>query len=496
MSAVSLPPGPRLPRALQTLGFILAPSTFIDACRRRYGDVVTFSSLFDSGFVMVFAPELVKQVFRGSPEVLRAGEANAVLGPVVGARSVLLLDGAEHLRERKLMLPPFHGDRMRAYAQVIRDAADRSINSWPVGETFTLLPQMQSLTLDVIIRAVFGVEAQARQQELKQRIRALLDPVGSRVGVLALALTGGRVGSGAGQRFEDRRRALDQLIYAEIARRRAAEDLDRREDVFSMLLLARDEDGRALGDKELRDELVTLLVAGHETTATALAWAFELLLRNPRVLERLRAELASSGAHGSNGSSGFDGSPASSGSPGSSSSNGSPGSPGSNGDLYLDAVVKETLRLRPVIMGVGRVVRGEPFQLGDYLIPPGVEINPSIATIHRREDCYPQARSFSPERYLGPDSPDTYTWLPFGGGTRRCLGASFATFEMQAVIRRVLERASLTSASRRPERGVRRGITFMPAKGVRVRLLQPPRAAAVPEPARPGVATGALAQAV
>ncbi len=280
-----LPPGPRLPRALQTLGFILAPSTFIDACRRRYGDVVTFSSLFDSGFVMVFSPELVKQVFRGSPEVLRAGEANAVLGPVVGARSVLLLDGAEHLRQRKLMLPPFHGERMRAYAQVIREAADRSIESWPVGETFALLAQMQSLTLDVIIRAVFGVEARASQQELKGRIRALLDPVGSRVGVLALALTGGRVGTGAGQRFEDRRRALDELIYAEIARRRAAEDLDQREDVFSMLLLARDEDGGALSDKELRDELVTLLVAGHETTATALAWAFELLLRSPRVLD-------------------------------------------------------------------------------------------------------------------------------------------------------------------------------------------------------------------
>jgi cytochrome P450 len=457
---VALPPGPRLPRALQTLGFILAPSTFIDACRRRYGDVVTFSSLFDSGFVMVFSPELVKQVFRGSPEVLRAGEANAVLGPVVGARSVLLLDGAEHLRQRKLMLPPFHGERMRAYAQVIREAADRSIESWPVGETFTLLAQMQSLTLDVIIRAVFGVEARASQRELKQRIRALLDPVGSRVGVLALALTGGRVGTGAGQRFEDRRRALDELIYAEIARRRAAEDLERREDVFSMLLLARDEDGGALSDKELRDELVTLLVAGHETTATALAWAFELLLRNPRAYERLRAELAPSP----------DG--------------------GSGGEQYLDAVVKETLRLRPVIMGVGRVVRGEPFQLGDYLIPPGVEINPSIATIHRREDCYPQARTFSPERYLGPNAPDTYTWLPFGGGTRRCLGASFATFEMQAVIRRVIERASLASASRRPERGVRRGITFVPAKGARVRLGSPPRPPAE-QPVQTELAVGA-----
>ena len=436
-ATTSMPPGPTLPRLLQTLGFILVPARFIDACRRRYGDVVTFSSLFDAGFVMVFEPELVKQVFRGSPEVLRAGEANAVLGPVVGDRSVLLLDGAEHLRERKLMLPAFHGERMRAYAEVIREAADRSIESWPVGEPFTLLPQMQSLTLDVIMRAVFGVDAGPRQEELKARIRALLDPV-SRVSVLVFALSRGRFGAGAGRRFEESRRALDELIYEEIARRRAAEDLEEREDVLSMLLLARDEDGESMTDRELRDELVTLLVAGHETTATGLAWAFELLLRTPRVLERLRAELAE------------------------------------GGDEYLEAVVKETLRLRPVIMGVGRVVRGEPFELGGYEIPPGVEINPSIATIHRREDRYPDARTFRPERFLGPDAPDTYTWLPFGGGTRRCLGASFATFEMQVVIRRVLERTRLATVGRRPERGVRRGITFVPAGGVRVRLAASP----------------------
>jgi len=436
-ATTAMPPGPGLPRFLQTLGFMLVPARFVDACRRRYGDIVTFSSLFDSGFVMVFEPELVKQVFLGSPEVLRAGEANAVLGPVVGNRSVLLLDGAEHLRERKLMLPAFHGERMRAYSEVIREAADRSIESWPVGEPFTLLPQMQSLTLDVMMRAVFGVDAGPRQEELKARIRALLDPV-SRVSVLVFALSRGRFGAGVGGRFEESRRVLDELIYEEIARRRGAEDIEEREDVFSMLLLARDEAGESMTDRELRDELVTLLVAGHETTATGLAWAFELLLRTPRVLERLRAELADGG-----------------------------------GD-YLEAVVKETLRLRPVIMGVGRVVRGEPFELGGHMIPPGVEINPSIATIHRREDCYPDARAFRPERFLGPDAPDTYSWLPFGGGTRRCLGASFATFEMQLVIRRVLERTNLAPVGRRPEKGVRRGITFVPAAGVRVRLDAPP----------------------
>ena len=397
---------------MQTAGFIFQPSRWIDANRRRYGDVVTFRSLFDPCFVMVFDPEIAKQVFRGSPEQLRAGEANAVLGPVVGQRSVLLLDGAEHLRERKLLLPPFHGERMRAYERVMTEAADRAIDSWPVGREFTLLPSLRSLTLDVILRAVFGVDEGPRMEELKRRIRAMIDPTSSRLGLIALALSGGRFGSAAGQRFEDRRAAVDELIYEEIARRRDAPDLAEREDVFSMLLLARDEDGEAMTDAELRDELVTLLVAGHETTATGLAWAFELLLRNPDVLARAQAALAA-------------------------------------GDrAYLDAVVKETLRIKPVIAGVGRVVRGEPFRLGRFEIPVGIEINPSIGAIHRRRDRYPSPREFRPERFLDDHAPDTYTWLPFGGGTRRCLGASFASFEMAVVIRRVLERTDL--AARRP----------------------------------------------
>jgi cytochrome P450 family 135 len=351
---------------------------------------------------------------------------------VVGARSVLLLAGAEHLRHRRLMLPPFHGERMRAYEDVMRQAADRAIDSWPVGEPFTLLPWMQSLTLDVIMSAVFGVEEGPRAEELKRRVRAMVDPVGTRLGLLVMFLSSGRFGTQGGmERFQERRQAVDELIYDEIARRRAVPDLEQREDVLSMLLMARDEQGRALTDDELRDELVTLLVAGHETTATGLAWAFELLLRNPPVLERLRAALA-----------GGD-------------------------EAYLDAVVKETLRVRPVVPGIGRVVRGEPFEVGGYVIPPGIEINPSIAAIHRRADRYPKPKTFRPERFLGPDVPDTYTWIPFGGGTRRCLGASFATFEMRVVIRRVIERTSLAPLGRRPEKGVRKGVTIVPRRGVR-----------------------------
>ena len=287
----AFPPGPRLPRLVQTLGFIFAPPRFIDACHRRYGDVVTFSTAFDSRFVMVFDPDLVKQVFQAPPDRLRAGEANALLGPMLGERSVLLLDGAEHLRQRKLMLPPFHGKRLQAYEEVMRAAADRAIDGWPVGEEFALLPSMQSLTLDVIVRTIFGVDPGARSEELKRRVRAAIDPVSQRIGVMVLLLSRGRFGDrGAMRRFEERRGALDELIYEEIDRRRAAPDLEEREDVFSMLLGARDEDGEAMTDQELRDELVTLLVAGHETTATGLAWAFDLLLHHPRALDRLREE--------------------------------------------------------------------------------------------------------------------------------------------------------------------------------------------------------------
>src|SRR4051794_18438529 len=409
--------------------------------------MVTFSTLFDRGFVMVFDPALVKRVFRGPPEQLRAGEANAVLGPVVGERSVLLLDGAEHMRQRKLLLPPFHGERMRAYEHVMREAADRVIDSWPVDDGFALLPWMQSLTLEVIARAVFGVEEGQRKEELKARLREMIDPVGSRLRLLVFVLSGGRVGDAiVDDRFERRRRRVDELIYEEIANRRAEPDLEEREDVLSMLLVARDEEGEPMTDRELRDELVTLLVAGHETTATALAWAFELLLRNPSVLERTRTAVAE----------GDDG--------------------------YVDAVVKEVLRVRPVISGVGRVVRGEPFELGGYSLPPGTEINPSIALIHRRADRYAEPGEFRPERFLGEDPPDTYTWIPFGGGTRRCLGASFASFEMRVVIKRVLERTRLTPAGKHPERGVRQGILFVPKRGAKV-LLGERRPAPTPAPA-------------
>ena len=353
---------------------------FIDACRRRYGDAVTFSTLFDERFVMVFHPALIKELFQGPPEQLRAGEANVMLGPIVGERSVLLLDGPQHLRHRRLMSGPFHGPRMRAHTEAMRASTDLEIDSWPVGEPFSLLPTMQSLTLRVILRAVFGYEPGAEEEELRRRLRAMLEPLSRPRAMMLLAalpfIRGDRAAVTA--RFEAARKAVDEVLYAEIARRRAEPDaLGERDDIFSALLLAEDEDGQRLSDREVRDE--------------------------------------------------------------------------------------------PVIPGVGRVVRGEPFRLNGYEIPPGVEINPSIRIMHRREDLYPDARAFRPERFLTDDPPDTYTWIPFGGGTRRCLGASFALMEMRIVVGRVLERAGALRAADPDLAKVQfRGITLAPKDGVRV----------------------------
>jgi cytochrome P450 len=432
MGAVALPPGPRLPASVQTLAFLFGARRYFDACRRRYGDVVWMSTAFDRGFVMVFDPEVVKQVFQAPPDRLRAGEANAPLGPLLGSRSVLLLDGAEHLRQRKLLLPPFHGRRLQAHESVMRDAADAQIDVWPDDEPFALMPSMQALTLRIISTTIFGITDPARRDALERRVRAALQPFQRRLGVVLYVLTRGRAGGEeAMRRFAEHRRALDEVIYDEIARRRTQPDLAERDDVLSMLLQAVDEDGEPMTDQELRDELVTLLVAGHETTATGLSWAFDLLLHNPRVLARAR-----------------------------------------EGDgPYLDAVVKEALRVRPVVPGIGRVVRGGSFELAGYTLPEGVEINPSISGMHRRAESYPEPKAFRPERFLGPDAPDTYTWIPFGGGTRRCLGASFALQEMRIVLGRVLERADLKPVRRRPERVLRQGITLVPRDGVRVRLV-------------------------
>ncbi|HWF56717.1 MAG TPA: cytochrome P450, partial [Solirubrobacteraceae bacterium] len=318
--------------------------------------------------------------------------------------------------------------RMKLYEDVVREAADAEIDAWPVGEPFALLPTLQSITLRVIVRAVFGYEPGPAERELRTRLRAMVEPVAQPRGLLSLFLLP-RLGLDRGRkRFETNRDRVDELLHAEIDRRRADPGLYERDDVFSALLLAQDEQGNRLSPQEVRDELVTLLMAGHETTATGLAWTLDLLLHNRDVLARATA----------------------------------------GDDAYLDAVTKESLRLRPVIPGVGRVVRGEPFTLNQYVIPPGIELNPSIRVIHARPDLYPQPKRFRPERFLTDDAPDTYTWLPFGGGTRRCLGASFAQMEMRVALRRILERAELRAVGAKPDPAQFRAITVAPKHGVRV----------------------------
>jgi cytochrome P450 len=417
---------------MMSAGFVLRPTRFLDACHERCGDYFTLRPAEDRVLVVTADPEAVKRVFTGDPDLLHAGEGNAVLAPILGARSVLLLDGPEHLRQRRLLLPPFHGDRMRHYGEVMAEVAERHMASWPSARRFAVLPSMQAITLEVIMRAVFGFDDRDRLERLGPPLRRLLDMVGSRRRVLMLALTQSRTGPRSPwARFAANRREADELLYEEIRARRADPAAAEGDDVFSLLLAARDEQGNGLTDSELRDELMTLLVAGHETTATALAWTLERVSRRPEVLERLHAEHHEGGGE------------------------------------YLDAVIKETLRLRPVVPAVIRRLQA-PMEFGGWRLPAGVHIAPSIYLLHRRPDIYPDPTAFRPERFLD-SAPGTYEWIPFGGGTRRCLGASFAQFEMKTVLEAVLRSVRLRPARRRASEGVtRRAITFAPSRGARI----------------------------
>ena len=395
--------------------------------RRRYGDVFTVNMWPFERLVVVADPAEVKRIFTGDPEQLRAGQGNRVLEPIVGPRSVLLLDGRTHLHRRKLLLPAFHGDRMKLYGEVMRDVADAEIDTWPVGEPFALNRPMQRITLRVIMRAIFGMEGE-RGDALERQLVAMLDNGQGAAMVPFLQHSFG--GHGPWARAEAAGEAVDASIFAEIERRRAGQGGG--DDILSMLLDARDADGNGLTDDELRDELITLLVAGHETTATAMSWTVERVLRHPRVLARVRKEIAA------------------------------------GEDAYLDCVIKETLRVRPVLNYVMRTLSA-PMEVGGYTVPAGWTLGTSILLLHRRPDVYPDPHAFRPERFE-ERAPETYTWVPFGGGVRRCLGAAFAGYEMKQVLARVLGRCTLEPADARSERPTRRMITFVPSKGARVIL--------------------------
>jgi cytochrome P450 len=417
---------------MQTLRWSFRPLAFMRECRRRYGDAFSVRFLgFERPMVLISDPAAIRALYTESANGLPPGR-NIVLEPILGPRSVLLLEGAEHLARRKLMLPPFHGERMRAYEQTVLTAVGREIDSWPLGETFPIHARMQAITLEVILRAVFGVHEGQRLDRLRGMLATVLQETASPRAQLVGLATRRFSERGPWARFERQLREVDELMLAEIAEHRARPDLPEREDILSMLMTAEFEDGGTMDDQELRDQLMTLLLAGHETTATGLAWTFDLLLRHPEALGRLRDSLAA------------------------------------GEEDYLRATISESLRLRPVVPLAGRRLAA-PLGVGDLDLPAGTDVTPAIWLTHTREDLYPEPLAFRPERFL-EGKPDSYAWIPFGGGVRRCLGATFAEFEMRIVLREVLGRTSLRKASPAPEQTGRRNITLSPKDGTPVVL--------------------------
>jgi cytochrome P450 len=375
---------------------------------------------------MLADPAAIREVFTAPPDLMHAGDANEILRPALGPSSVLLLDGAEHLHQRRLMLPAFHGRRIERYGQIMVDATERALGSWPAGEAVSLRPHAQAITLEVIVRAVFGVEAGPVYDRLERLLSAGLDRLVRIRTLLFMAALGPRHPRILAL-FGRELAPVHAELYRLIAERRGAPDLEERDDVLSTLLLARDEAGRGLSDAELRDELMTLLMAGHETTANSLAWAFERLSRTPGALERVATDPA-----------------------------------------YAEAAVRETLRLRPVIALVARRLTREA-EIGGRRLPAGTVVTPCILLVHRRPDIYPAPDAFRPERFL-ETPPGTYTWIPFGGGIRRCLGATFAQMELQVVLRTIAARVALEPVGR-PEPVRRRAIALVPARGGEVRVV-------------------------
>jgi cytochrome P450 len=416
---------------IQTARWLLRPISFMESCRRRFGDAfsVTFMG-FRTPMVMLSDPAAVQALYTNPKHGLPPGRSIALM-PVMGPRSVLLLEGSEHLARRRVMLPPFHGERMQTYEQALREIAVREIDSWHPGAELAIHPRMQAVTLEVILRAVFGVTDEARRQRLRELLPQLLESTSSVALQFKVLLS---------RRFErldplgflrELSEEIDDLLFAEIAERRADPQLDQRQDILSLLALARFDDGAGMSDQELRDQLVTLLLAGHETTATALAWATDLLVRHPHAMRELTDEVDSG-----------------------------------TGDAYLRAVISETLRLRPVVPLAGRRLT-EDLQVNGWTLPAGTDVTPAIWLTHTRPDVYPEPYAFRPERFLDA-RPTTYGWVPFGGGVRRCLGAAFAELEMRVVLTELVRRRTLEAASPHAERVTRRNVTFSPLRGTRV----------------------------
>jgi cytochrome P450 len=424
----SRPPTVPLPRALQTARFIVRPVAFFERYRRELGETFAARLLGPGDVVFVSDPDSIKRLFGADRVNTIAPGRNIVLRPLLGPQSLLLQEGEEHLRRRKLMLPPFHGERMRAYESVIAEVTSDEIAGWPASAEFAIHPSMQSITLEVILRAVFGVTDAERRRELRDGLVAILAESASPAAI-GLTVPGLR----RLPHYRDFARLVErtnELLAAEIAERRRDRELDQRDDILSMLVAARFDDGSQMSDSELRDQLMTLLLAGHETTATGLAWTFDLLLHHPGAHRRLLAELEAGATE------------------------------------YLDAVIEESLRIRPVVPITGRLLH-QPATLGGYELDTGTIVLVAIYMAHTNPDTFAEPFAFRPERFLD-DGPETYSWVPFGGGTRRCIGAAFAQMEMRVVLRTVLGAVDLEAADSQLERPVRRNVTMSPRHGTRV----------------------------
>jgi cytochrome P450 len=417
-----LPPGPPWPSLLQTVGWWNRPLAFHESCRRRYGKRYTVRLLGSPPFVMHADPEHIREIFTAAPEVLHPGEGARILEPVVGTYSVILLDEKEHLSQRRLMLPAFHGEKMQRLSDLVTEVTEREVASWPTGSQVILHPRLQGLTLEVILRAVFGMEPGRRLDGLRAALTRILD-FATRPMTLVPYLQKELGGHGRWAQFVDLRRESDALVYELIEERRATGDED-GDDVMAMLLGARHEDGSVMSAKELRDELMTLLVAGHETTASSLAFGLNLLARHPHVVDALRDE----------------------------------------DDTYMTATIQEILRARPVLPNAAPRLVKRPVEIAGWRYDRGVCLLANTYLVHHDPEIYPDPYSFRPERFL-EEPPGTYTWIPFGGGRRRCLGASFALLELKTVLREVLRGYDLQPGVAGPEISRRRSITISPRLG-------------------------------
>ncbi|MBK1782917.1 cytochrome P450 [Prauserella cavernicola] len=427
LTATAPPPGPRLPLALQTMLFGSYRHRWLPRLRRRYGDVVRLRIYPERQVVQLADVEHIRAVFAGPTSVFHAGEGNVILKPAMGEHSVLLTDEDVHLRARKLLMPAFNGAALRGYRGLVSELTEREVRRWPAGTPFSSHGRMQVLTLEIILRVVFGVSEGERLDELRTLLGRIVD-VGP---VDLLGWHNPKLQRyGPWKRYAHAQRRVDALLYAEIAERRLADDLGERHDVLSRLLAVGEGTGDGLTDAELRDQLVTLLLAGHETTATALAWAFHELTRDP-------AQLAAATTAADDGD-----------------------------EKYLEAVAKESMRLHPVISEVARKLTRD-IEVGGYRIPKGHTVMPSITLVQGDPAHHDDPSAFRPERFLG-DGPPTGTWFPFGGGVRRCLGAGFSLLEATIVLEAVLSRFHLTPARLRPEPARARNITMVPGHGARI----------------------------